>query len=465
MTAAAQDRGVDILWINASAIGAAGEAHMHLAFWNDLLQLLEGSLPRDAISLWILPLRPLLLAEDKFVIETPNVLHAHIVQTRYLEVLRRCARVLSRRPLAIDFVTAEIAAEPPARLPAASPRRVVRASRLNPRYTFENFILGRCNRAAATTARAAAERPGRRNNPLFITGSVGLGKTHLLQAIGAHALARSEHSCICLPSERLMDELTEAYRERTIERARAKLASARILLVDDIHFLSGRNQMQEEFFHIFSTLHGKRCQVVLTSDRPPKEIPRLHARLLSRFESGSLVELTAPSLITRITILEQKARLLGLALSREILVLLASRITTNIRRMEGALNAIAARAAVSGAPPTKETAERILAEGQYDGGGEMITIACIQKRVAAHFQIRLAALLGRTRSGAVVHPRQLAMYLCRTLIGMPYADIGAAFSDRDHTTALHAWKMIEELRRSNTETRQALDELVTAIRS
>jgi len=453
--------------IQAFLTAYENEPTMHLTFWRDLLQLLEGSVTREALSLWIAPLTPLLLSDSKIVIEAPSGLHERIVRERYLGTLRRCARVLSGREMQIDFVVTESTPPPPSPplLPEARRRPSPQPSNINRNYTFESFIVGRCNRAAYSAARSVADRCRRRHNPLFITGSVGLGKTHLLQAIGAHLLARGERDIICFPSEQLMDELTAAVGNRTIERGRRRLTSSAILLVDDIHFLSGRNQMQEEFFHIFRMLHQKGRQIVLTSDRPPKEIPLLHQRLVSRFESGSLMSLTPPSLRTRISILEHKAKIFGLKLTPDILVLLASRIRTNIRRMEGALNRIAAHAALSGTEPDREIVERILDERHFDCDEGPITVRGIQKRVAAHFQVKLATMLGSGRRETIVLPRQMAMYLCRKLICAPYADIGAAFSGRDHTTALHACKTIEELCRSNSEAREIMDELVTAIRS
>jgi chromosomal replication initiator protein len=443
---------------------------MHLSFWRDLLQLLEGSLNRDAIRLWLLPLTPILISDDKLVLEAPNCIHERIVRQRYLDAMRRAARALSGKALLIDFVLVsggQTAPEaPPTRLPSmARQRKPSHLATLNPNYSFQNFVVGSCNRGPFSAALSAAEKPGRKHNPLFITGGVGLGKTHLLQAIGAKALAEGRHSFICIPSDRLMDALMEAFKNREIASVRRRLSSAHLLLIDDIHSLSGKNQIQEEFFSIFNALYQKRGQIVITSDRPPREIPRLHQRLVSRFEAGSIMQLTPPTLKTRILILERKARLLGIALPRSITMLLASRIRTNIRRMEGALNRIAAHAALSGSIPDKEGVEELLQDGLFEGEEHSITIRVIQQKVADHFQITIGTLLGYARSGQIVFPRQIAMYLCRKLISMPYADIGAAFSGRDHTTAIYSCKTVEGLLRSNTEARETVDELVTAIRS
>ncbi len=446
------------------------ESTMHLPFWRDLLQLLEGSLSRGAIRLWLFPLRPLLISDDKLVLEAPNCIHERIVRQRYLEAMRRGARALKGKTMLIDFVPGsggQATPEPqPARLPSAPRQRKPSClAALNPNYTFQNFIIGSCNRGPYSAALSAARNPGKKHNPLFITGGVGLGKTHLLQAIGAKTLAEGTHSFICIPSDRLMDVLMEAFKNREIASVRKRLSSVRLLLIDDIHSLSGKNQIQEEFFTIFTALSQKGGQIVITSDRLPREIPRLHQRVVSRFEAGSVMQLNPPALKTRILIIEQKARLLGLAIPPRIIMLLASRIRTNIRRMEGALNRIAAYAALSGSIPDGEGVEQLLEDGLFDGEGHSITIRAIQQKVADHFQIKISTLLGHERRGRIVFPRQIAMYLCRRLISTPYADIGAAFSGRDHTTAIHSHRTIEELLESNTEARDTVDALITAIRS
>jgi chromosomal replication initiator protein len=443
---------------------------MYLPFWQDLLQLLEGSLRREAICLWLTPLTPVLISDDKLILEAPNCIHERIVRQRYLDTMRRAARALRGKELRIDFVLASEDREKPEpgldRFHSkARPRKPSHLATLNPSYTFQNFIVGSCNRTPYSAALAAARKPGRKHNPLFITGGVGLGKTHLVQAIGAETIADKKRSLIYIPSDRLMDVLMEAFKNREIGSVRRKLSSVDILLIDDIHSLSGKNQIQEEFYSIFNALYKNKSQVVLTSDRPPKEIPRLHQRLTSRFEAGLIVQLTPPTLKTRTRIIEQKAGLLGLTLPRSIVMLLASRIRTNIRRIEGALNKIAAHATIWGNVPDEDGVERLLQDGLFDGDDQSITIRVIQQKVADHFQLKIGILLGHGRSERIVFPRQIAMYLCRKLISSPYADIAAAFSGRDHTTAIHSFRTIEGLLQINTEARETVDSLITAIKA
>ena len=434
------------------------------------MQLLEGSLSRDAIRLWLDPLTPVLISDGKLILEAPNCIHERIVRQRYLDAMRRAAHALSGKALLIDFVlvSGDGGEEKPGidRLPSVQrPHKPLCLATLNPSYTFQNFVIGSCNRAPHSAALAAARKPGRKHNPLFITGGVGLGKTHLIQAIGAQTLAEEKRSLIYIPSDRLMDVLMEAFKNREIGSVRRKLSSVDIFLIDDIHSLSGKNQIQEEFFTIFNALYQNKSQVVLTSDRPPRDIPHLHQRLVSRFEAGLIVQLTPPALKTRVIIIEQKARLLGLTLPRGIVMLLASRIRTNVRRIEGALNKIAAHATIWGSVPDEEGVERLLQDGLFDGDEQSINIRAIQQKVADHFQINMGILLGHERSDRIVFPRQIAMYLCRKLISSPYADIAAAFSGRDHTTAIHSCRTIEELLQDNTEARETVDSLITAIRS
>ncbi|MDD5555700.1 MAG: chromosomal replication initiator protein DnaA [bacterium] len=446
---------------NEKHVAAARGGDAGAPLWRDILHLIEGGMSRQSLSLWIRPLRPLLVSSDTIVLEAPNTMHERIVEERYLDVLGRCARALTGTPFRICLVSAP--AEPAAAAPAAARRAAAPpATVLNPDYTFESFVVGRCNRAAHAAALAAADRPGRRHNPLFITGGVGLGKTHLIQAIGARGEGRRPF--IYVTSDQLMDDLMLAIENRTIARARRRLSSAGTLLVDDVHFLSGRNQVQEEFYAIFNALHERRGQIVLSSDRPPAEIPRLQQRLVSRFGGGAVIALNPPTLSTRLRILERKGARLGLALPRETLMLLASRIRTNIRRMEGALNRIAACAALSGGIPGTAEIERLLEDELLDDEGHAVTVGRIQARVAEHFGLRLSAILGKGRAGSVAHPRQLAMYLCRKLTGMAYADIGASFSGRDHSTVMHACGSVERLLRSSTDARQTANELAASVR-
>ena len=441
---------------------------MHRALWRDLLQLLEGNLSREAISLWIFPLRPLPAPRGILLLEVPNGIHERIVRDRYLPVISRCARALTGAGMEVDFARPPGGAEPApllARPAAGGARGCAASAALNPAYTFQDFVVGSCNRAAFHAALSAADRPGDRHNPLFITGGVGLGKTHLLQAIGARCSCRGGRTFAYAPCDLLMDELTDAVRDRTVARVRKRLSSVSILLVDDVHSLAGKNQVQEEFFALFTAVREKGGQVVLSSDRPPKDIPRLHGRLISRFESGSVIELRPPALATRLAILERKARRAGMVLPKSVLMLLASEIRANIRRMEGALNRIAAHAALGDGVPGREAVDALLRNDLFGGDAQCVTTRGIQQRVAAHFQIRLGTLLGPGRSRRVAFPRQIAMYLCRRLVNSPYADIGAAFSGRDHTTVMHACAAIEELLRGNTDARDTVDGLITAIRS
>ena len=440
---------------------------MHLRFWTEILQLLEGNVSGASISLWLSPLRPLLISDEKIILEVPNLMHQRIVEERYIAEIRRCAMALSEREMQIEFVCAdgEPGIEHGKRFTATLRSSRVKNINLNSDYTFENFIVGQCNRSAYLATVSAAASPARRHNPLFITGGVGLGKTHLLQAIGARTLEIGGGAFIYIPCDQLMDELMWAFENRTISRAQKRLASVDVLLVDDIHSLSGKNQVQEEFYRIFNMLYNKGGQIVLSSDRPPENIPRLQQRLVSRFGSGLISELKPPGLKTRVAIIESKSKTLGLNLPHKVIMLLASRIRMNIRRIEGAINRISAYCKLYGRPPDQEIVDILLRNMLFDGEGDAITIGRVQRKVAGYFSISISSLLGNRRSNGIVLPRQMAMFLCRKLINSPYADIGAAFSGRDHTTAIYSCKTIKELLVHNNEAREILDELITAIRA
>jgi chromosomal replication initiator protein len=260
-----------------------------------------------------------------------------------------------------------------------------------------------------------------------------------------------------------MDKITEACKNKVIAQLRKKLGAARLLIIDDVHSISGKNQIQEEIFYIFTALLKNRAQVILSSDRPPERIARLQQRLVARFHAGSIVALSPPTLKTRVAIIEKKAELLRISIPRKCTALLASRIRTNIRRLEGALTTLAAYSKMGEAPINQELVEEVLRIGLFESDGDALSIHKIQKLVAERFDIKMGSLLGQERSAHFVVPRQLAMYLCRRLLNSSYADIGAAFSGRDHTTALHSCRNAGELVENSSEIRELIDGLITTI--
>ena len=334
---------------------------------------------------------------------------------------------------------------------------------LNPRYTFQSFVVGSSSQFAKAACQAVAELPSRAYNPLFIYGGVGLGKTHLLHAVGQEVGRRFEQfSIIYLSSERFTNELINAIRyDRTVE-FRAKYRAADLLLIDDIQFLSGKERTQEEFFHTFNDLYQSRKQIVLSSDSSPKEIPDIEERLRSRFAWGLIADIQPPDLETRVAILKKKAELERVRLPDEIAYLVASRIKSNIRELEGSLNRMIAFCGLTGRELSPDLAREILAE-LWEDGETVVTVGQIQEEVSQFFRITSSDIKAKTRREAILFPRQVAMYLCRQLTHASLADIGRAFGGKDHTTVLHAMEKIQALRQRDPKLSQTIDTLKEAL--
>ena len=331
---------------------------------------------------------------------------------------------------------------------------------LNSRYTFDSFVVGPNNEHAHAAALAVAQTPGKAYNPFFIYGGVGLGKTHLMQAIGHHVPHNGKMSRVCyITSEQFTNDFIQAIQNATLVKFRKKYRQVDVLLIDDIQFLGGKERMQEEFFHTFNTLFDAHKQIVLSSDRPAAQIANLEGRLVSRFEWGLVTELQAPALETRMAILQKRAAALKLAVSDEVIQFIAERIRTNVRRLEGALVRVASYASLTGRPVTLASLETLLRDALHEEARRAVTIDSIQKRVAEHFDIRIADMTSRRRPKNIAFPRQVAMYLSRTLTDRSLSDIGESFGGRDHGTVLHACKLVEARVRGDASLRQSVSYL------
>lgn len=314
----------------------------------------------------------------------------------------------------------------------------------NPENTFETFVVGSNNEFAHSAAMAVAKNPGRAYNPLFIFGGVGLGKTHLLQAIGHHVQGTRKNARIgYLSCEKFTNDYIDAMQNNLLVKFRRRYRQLDLLLVDDIQFLGGKERIQEEFFHTFNTLHESRKQIVLSCDRPANEIKGLEDRLTSRFEWGQTVDLQAPDVETRTAILRKKARLHGFDVPPEIVEFIATRIRTNVRRLEGAFIRVASYTQLTGRPLTMEVVENLLGEILDEEGAQTVTVELIQRRVAEHFDIRMADMTSKRRPECIAFPRQVAMYLARRLTGLSLNAIGDEFGGRDHGTVLHACRQVK----------------------
>lgn len=329
---------------------------------------------------------------------------------------------------------------------------------LNPKYTFDNFIVGRENELAHAAAQAVVKRPGDAYNPLFIYGDVGLGKTHLTQAIG-HAMleVNPQIKILYVSSEKFTNEFVSAVKEGKAKEFKNRYRTVDLLLIDDIQFIGGKEQTQEEFFHTFNELHQQGKQVVLTSDRPPKAIPALEDRLRSRFEWGMIADISTPSMETRIAILQAKAQEKGLKINEEIFRTIASSVQNNIRELEGALNKIAALHDLQSTPITPESVQSVLSSMQSQNMRKSVTPREIINAVSSFFDISIDQLLGKSREKKISFPRQIIMYLLRTELDMSYPAIGQELGGRDHTTAIHAQNKITDLIENDLKIKQDIE--------
>lgn len=413
--------------------------------WQEALKRMEGLLSKPTYESFVKAVEPVALEGETFVFSVPSKFAKEWLESRYLGLITSVLQGILQRNVQVQFSVA--AEELVAVSTVAEARRPVRAADampLNPKYTFDTFVVGTGNRFAHAAAIAVAEAPAKAYNPLFIYGGVGLGKTHLLQAIGHHVLqTRQYFRVVYASSEKFTNELINAIRDDKTLEFRNKYRSVDVLLIDDIQFLAGKERTQEEFFHTFNTLHEAGKQIVITSDRPPKEIPTLEDRLRSRFEWGLIADIQPPDLETRIAILRKKAEIDSINLPDEVAEFIARQVQSNIRELEGALVRVVAYATHASLPLTVEVAAEALADILPPSRAKPVTLAAIQKVVAEYFGIRVEEMRGKRRTKGVAFPRQVAMYLARELTEASLPQIGQEFGGRDHTTVLHACERVK----------------------
>jgi chromosomal replication initiator protein len=339
-------------------------------------------------------------------------------------------------------------------------------ARLNPKYVFEAFVVGNSNRFAHAACLAVSEMPSRAYNPLFIYGGVGLGKTHLMHAIGHRILQdRPDGRVLYVSAETFTNEVINAIRDDKMVQFRQRYRTIDVLLIDDIQFVAGKERTQEEFFHTFEALHGARKQIVISSDRPPKDIPTLEERLRSRFQWGLITDIQPPDLETRIAIIDKKAQMEGLSVPDEVLQFIASRVDTNIRELEGALIRVIAYASITRAPLTLDVAQEALKDVVSLTRPRPVTIRAIQEEVARHFDLKPEDFQSKRRTRAVAFPRQIAMYLARELTDASLPKIGEEFGGRDHTTVMHAYDKVSRDRQADPALNHLLEDLAKRIKN
>jgi chromosomal replication initiator protein len=424
-------------------------------------------LPGAVLDSWLRPCRLLSLEGDHLTIGAPNRFARDWLLQHHLQVLQAaaadCVGGHPRVSIVIDEASADVGPDPtPA---AAAPLRGPGSVEgLNPRYTFDTFVVGSSNQFAQAACQAVAELPSRAYNPLFIYGGVGLGKTHLLHAVG-HQAAKifAGLSVVYLSSERFTNELINAIRYDRTAEFRARYRTIDLLLIDDIQFISGKERTQEEFFHTFNDLYESRKQIILSSDCSPKDIPEIEERLRSRFEWGLIADIQPPDVETRVAILRKKAADERVHLHDDVAFLIAGRIKSNIRELEGSLTRLIAFCAFTGRDMTTELTKEVLADLWGDEEEKVITIDHIQRKVGEHFGIKLSDMKAKSRTKAVAFPRQVAMYLSRHLTHASLADVGRAFGGKDHTTVLHAVDKIRTLIQEDHKLRKTVEGLIQGI--
>ena len=436
--------------------------------WQRLSTALKPQISADSFKRWFSAVE-LIEAKDKsLTLGVPNNIYQFWIESNYMPALQTAIVTTFGSPRAVKFSSPSGgAAQNPAE-DAMPLKRVVQESAgdpktgttvpgLNPRNTFESFVVGPNNEIAHAASLAVAQAPARTYNPLFVYGGVGLGKTHLMQAIGQCAWTKKKNmKVIYVSSELFINEFIDAIQHSNLVKFRKRYRQADLLLIDDIQFLGGKERSQEEFFHTFNTLFDGHKQIVLSSDRPASEIANLEHRLVSRFEWGLTAELQPPDIETRLAILRKKAHTMQIKLHDEVFQFLASRIRTNVRRLEGALMRVASFASLSGKELTQEVVEHLLKDILQEEGRHSVTIEQIQRRVAEHFDVRVADMTSKRRPASIAFPRQVAMYLARELTKASLNEIGDAFGGRDHGTVLHACKLVKRRMTEQDNLRQTI---------
>jgi len=435
--------------------------------WQKTLNLLKNELTEISYNTWIKTIEPVSMNGNNIVLGVPAEFNKGILESRYSTLIMNALKQVTSKEFTITFTIPS--QEDDKNKKYEKQTEVVNndesvISILNPKYTFDTFVIGNSNRLAHAASVAVAESPAKAYNPLFIYGGVGLGKTHLMHAIGHYVLSQNPSTRVLyVSSEKFTNELINAIKDDRNEEFRTKYRNIDILLIDDIQFIGGKERTQEEFFHTFNSLYEAGKQIIVSSDKPPKDIPTLEERLRSRFEWGLIADIQPPDLETRIAILRKKAQMESLDVPNDVMVFIADKIAYNIRELEGALNRVVAYSSLTESEINVELATEALKDILSAARTKVINSATIQEAVARYFDIKPEEFKSKKRNRDIAYPRQIAMYLCRELTDMSLPKIGDEFGGRDHTTVIHACDKIAEDIESNPETRRVLEELKKTI--
>lgn len=435
--------------------------------WNEVLNLIKVELTEVSFNTWLKTIKPITITDDRLILAAPNEFTKGILEGRYLNLIKNAVIQVTEEEYIIHFTIPgeEIATNLGQSIPIDNNIENSRRSQLNPKYTFDTFVIGNSNRFAHAASLAVAEAPAQAYNPLFIYGGVGLGKTHLMHAIGHYILSQGHESkVVYVSSEKFTNELINSIRDDRNNEFRNKYRNVDVLLVDDIQFIAGKESTQEEFFHTFNALHEANKQIIISSDRPPKEIPTLEDRLRSRFEWGLIADIQAPDLETRIAILKKKAKIENINIPNDVMLYIATKIKSNIRELEGALIRIVAYSSLTNKEITVELAEEALKDIISNNKPKKITTSLIKNVVSKNLDIKMDDFNSKKRTRAIAYPRQIAMYLTRELTDLSLPKIGDEFGGRDHTTVIHAYDKIEAEIKESEEFKNKVDELIKEIK-
>ncbi len=440
-----------------------------LKIWQQAQPLLKDKLGETVFATWIQPLEPAAKEKGGLHLLAPDVFFRDWIEKHYLDAIRETIDSLSpQKRISLFLETGAVSKDTSRPAPVQAPLKSLAfppGLSLNPRYTFENFVIGPSNRHAHAYALAVAESPAKTYNPLFIYGGVGLGKSHLIQAICHHVKSKADSALkICyLYSDQFTNELIDAIKNRSTPNFRQKYRNVDVLVIDDIHFLAGKESSQEEFFHTFNALYDAHKQIVLSSDRPPKEIANLQERLVSRFGWGLAVDVQPPDLETRVAILKKKIERESTPVPNDVIFFIAQLIKTNIRELEGALIRTIAYSWMEEKPITLELTKEVLKDLLKEPK-KLLTIDFIQRCVSEEFGVTLYELKTRRRNKTVVIPRQVAMYLSRELTDLSFPEIGTQFGGKDHTTVLHSYNKIKGELNKNADLKNKIERIIQVIK-
>jgi chromosomal replication initiator protein len=434
-----------------------------VSLWEKTLQLIKGELSPPSFNAFFKQIKPLQIQSNTLILLVPNDFTKGILEDRYLNLIESSVNQLSLKKHNIKFVLSENEVKGLDKDQQLDDDKQIRKKypNLNPKYTFDTFVIGNSNRFAHAACVAVAEAPARAYNPLFLYGGVGLGKTHLMHAIGHHIMEqKKDPKVVYVSSEKFTNELINSIKDDRNEEFRNKYRNVDVLLIDDIQFIAGKERTQEEFFHTFNSLHEANKQIIISSDRPPKEIPTLEDRLRSRFEMGLITDIQAPDFETRMAILRKKAQMEDIDVPNEVTVYIAKNIKSNIRELEGALTRVVAYSSLTNRTISFELASEALKDIITTSKHEEITVNRIKEKVSAVFSLKMEDFNSKKRTRSISYPRQVAMYLSRELTDLSLPKIGEEFGGRDHTTVIHAHDKIAKDIENNEDFKEKVNKII-----